>query len=190
MTDFRIQIREKLDAHQKRSISDSTGTPAGVLIPLFERAGKVNVLLTLRTNTVASHKGQISFPGGGSESGDADIRVTALRETYEEVGILPASVEVLGELDDVMAVSNHVVTPVVGVIPYPYRYKISAEEIEEVIEAPLAFFMDTSNCRIEQRPHRGKEVPVYFYQYGSHNVWGLTAYILREFLEICYGIKR
>ncbi len=190
MADFRESIRNKLSTRQREAISDSNGTPAGVLIPLFARGGKVNVLLTLRTNTVASHKGQISFPGGGFEDGDIDIRRTALRETFEEVGIEPSSVEVLGELDDVLAVSNHVVTPVVGVIPFPYRYKISTEEIEEVIEAPLEFFMDTRNCRIEQRPYRGKEVPVYFYQYGKHNVWGLTAYILREFLEICYGVKK
>ena len=190
MTDFRKLISDKLATREKQSMVDSDGMPAGVLIPLFEKSGNVNVLLTLRTNTVASHKGQISFPGGGSESGDVDIRATALRETFEEVGIEPSSVEVLGELDDVMAVSNHVVTPVVGVIPFPYKYKISAEEIEEVIEAPLAFFMDTSNCRIETRPYRGQEVPVYFYQYEQHNVWGLTAYILREFLEICYGIKK
>ncbi len=190
MTDFREQIRSRLAAHARHAIAPSDGTPAGVLIPLLERAGSVQVLLTLRTTTVASHKGQISFPGGGSEDGDADIRATALRETHEEVGIDPASVEVLGELDDVMAVSNHVVTPVVGVIPYPYRYKISAEEIEEVIEAPLSFFMNTSNCRIETRAYRGKDVPVYFYQYGRHNVWGLTAYILRCFLEVCYGIPK
>ncbi len=190
MTDFKELIRTKLAARQRAAISDGNGTPAGVLIPLFERGGKVHILLTLRTNTVASHKGQISFPGGGFEPADSGIRETALRETYEEVGIVPSSVEILGELDDVMAVSNHVVTPVVGVIPFPYRYKISTEEIAEVFEAPLDFFIDTSNCRIETRPYRGKQVPVYFYQYGRHNVWGLTAFIIREFLEICYGVKK
>ena len=187
---FRKLIRSKLAAHQRKLINNPDGSPAGVLIPLFEKGGRTHVLLTLRTNTVASHKGQISFPGGGSETGDSDITATALRETFEEVGIEPRNVEVLGLLDDVMAVSNHVVTPVVGVIPYPFRYRISAEEIAEVIEAPLDFFMDTTNCRIETRAYRGKDVPVYFYQYKEHNVWGLTAYILRCFLEICYGVER
>lgn len=188
--DFRELIRNKLAAHPRKIIDGSTGTPAGVLIPLFEKRGDVHVLLTLRTNTVASHKGQISFPGGGSESGDSDITETALRETVEEVGIEPTSVEVLGLMDDVVAVSNHIVTPVVGVIPYPYRYKISTEEIAEVIEAPLDFFVDTRNCRLETRAYRGKEIPVYFYQYKEHNVWGLTAYVLRCFLEVCYGVPR
>lgn len=190
MNDLKELIRAKLAAHPKRAITDSDGTRAAVLIPLFEKNGEAHVLLTLRTNTVASHKGQISFPGGGSEDGDVDIRQTALRETYEEVGIDPAEIEILGELDDVWAISNHVVTPVVGIIPYPYDYKVSAEEIEEIIEAPLSFFIDTRNCRLETRPYRGKEVRVYFYQYGRHNVWGLTAMILREFLEVCYGIPK
>ncbi len=190
MNDLKQYIRAKLAAHPKRSISDHTGIPAGVLIPLFEKNGEAHVLLTLRTNTVASHKGQVSFPGGGFEDGDADIRQTALRETYEEVGIDPSKIELLGELDDVWAVSNHVVTPVVGIIPHPYPYRVSTQEIEEIIEAPLSFFIDTANCRLETRPYRGKDVPVYFYQYQQHTVWGLTAMILREFLEICYGIPK
>lgn len=190
MKDLKEYIRIKLAAHPKRAISDPAGSPAGVLIPLFEKSGEAHVLLTLRTNTVASHKGQVSFPGGGSEVGDSDIRQTALRETYEEVGIEPAQVEILGELDDVWAISNHVVTPVVGVIPHPFAYRVSTEEIAEIIEAPLSFFMDTNNCRLESRPYRGKDVPAYFYQYEHHTVWGLTAMILREFLEVCYGIPR
>jgi 8-oxo-dGTP pyrophosphatase MutT (NUDIX family) len=188
--DYRALVRDKLAAHPRKQIEAAVGSPAGVLIPLFEKGGKIHVLLTLRTNTVASHKGQISFPGGGSEAGDRDITATALRETFEEVGIEPSSVEVLGRLDDVVAISNYVVTPVVGVIPYPSRYRISTDEIAEVIEAPLDFFMDTRNCRVETRVFRGKDVPVYFYQYKEHNVWGLTAYMLRCFLEVCYGVQR
>lgn len=190
MNEAATNIREKLAGRERISIADPTGTPAGVLVPLFAKDGETHVLLTLRSQNLPSHKGHISFPGGACEEGDKDILETALRETYEEVGIKPNEVTVLGKLDDVIAVSNHTVTPIVGVIPYPYDFKVSTEEIDELVEVPLSFFMNPQNCRIEPKMFRGREVRVYYYQYGKFLVWGLTAYILREFLEICYGIPR
>lgn len=133
---LRRVIDKSLKSHQKRQLDDEEGTPAGVLIPLFMKEGTAHVLLTLRTNDVASHKGQISFPGGGWEDGDKTTLDTALRETQEEVGIRPADVEVIGELDDVMAVSSHRVTPYVGFIPHPYPLAVNTHEIAEVIEIP------------------------------------------------------
>ncbi len=188
MQDTIAQIRSRLAAHQRRSISGAGLTPAAVLMPLFEKNGAAHFLLTLRTHKVDTHKGQISFPGGGWEEGDHTIRETALRESCEEVGIQPRDVQIIGELDDVIAVSDHLVTPVVATIPYPYNFVVSEHEIEELVEIPLSFFMDLKNCRIEERSHRGRTVPVYFYNYDHHVVWGLTAHIIRGFLQVCFDL--
>ena len=157
-----------------------------MLIPIFYKNGEPYLLLTLRTETVASHKGQISFPGGTRDDGDRDLLTTALRETFEEVGIRPEDVEVLGELDDLLAVTNFVVTPFVGVFPYPYDFKVSTEEIAELIEIPLSFFADPRNRRVEERLYRGRMVTVYFYDYGKYTVWGVTARILKGFVDLCF----
>jgi 8-oxo-dGTP pyrophosphatase MutT (NUDIX family) len=185
MDGLKQQIRTSLAKHSKSVASEETFTPSAVLIPIFYKNGEPHLLLTLRTETVASHKGQISFPGGTRENGDRDLLATALRETFEEVGIRPEDVEVLGELDDLLAVTNFVVTPFVGVFPYPYDFKISHDEIAELIEIPLSFFMDPRNRRVEERLYRGRNVTVYFYDYGKYTVWGVTARILKDFVDFC-----
>jgi 8-oxo-dGTP pyrophosphatase MutT (NUDIX family) len=179
------QISETLSGHKKKVVSEEEYTPSAVLIPIFQKNGEPHLLLTLRTEKVASHKGQISFPGGARENGDRDLLATALRETYEEVGIRPEHVEVLGELDDLLAVTNFIVTPFVGIFPYPYNFRISHDEIAELIEIPLAFFLDPVNCRTEQWLYKGRNVTVYFYDYGKYTVWGVTGRILKGFVDLC-----
>jgi 8-oxo-dGTP pyrophosphatase MutT (NUDIX family) len=187
MDDLIQQIRKSLSEHPKTVSAAQEFTPAAVLIPIFKKDGEPHILLTLRTETVASHKGQISFPGGTREEVDRDLLATALRETHEEVGIRPNDVEVLGELDDLLAVTNFMVTPFVGVFPYPYDFRVSSEEIAELIEIPLSFFVDPSNRRTEEWLHRGRYHTVYFYDYGRHTVWGVTARILKGFVDLCFG---
>jgi len=184
---IKAQIKSCLSNYKKNKIIDDNTLPAGVIIPLFEKEGAIYVLLTLRTETVATHKGQISFPGGAWEPGDSSILDTALRETQEEVGIKPEDFEIIGELDDVVAVSDHLVTPFVGFFPYPYDFKVSDVEIAELVEIPLDFFLDDSNRRSGMREHRGKRVTIHYYDYNEHTVWGLTAHILKGFLDLCFG---
>ena len=185
MDGLKQQIRTTLARHSKSMASEEKFTPSAVLIPIFYKNGEPHLLLTLRTETVASHKGQISFPGGTREKGDRDLLATALRETFEEVGIRPEDVEVLGELDDLLAVTNFVVTPFVGVFPYPYDFRVSYDEIAELIEIPLSFFIDPRNRRAEERLYRGRKATVYFYDYGKYTVWGVTARILKGFVDLC-----
>jgi 8-oxo-dGTP pyrophosphatase MutT (NUDIX family) len=185
MDGLKQQIRTTLAQHSKSVASEEKFTPSAVLIPIFYKNGEPHLLLTLRTETVASHKGQISFPGGTRENGDRDLLATALRETFEEVGIRPEDVEVLGELDDLLAVTNFVVTPFVGVFPYPYDFKVSYDEIAELIEIPLSFFVDPRNRRAEEWLYRGRNATVYFYDYDKYTVWGVTAQILKGFVDLC-----
>ena len=117
-------IKETLGARKPKGMDREKYYHAGVLIPLFRENGKYKILFTKRTDMVEHHKGQISFPGGGVEKDDRSVMETALRETQEEIGLMKEEVEILGRTDDILTlVSNFVITPFVGLIPFPYDFE-------------------------------------------------------------------
>jgi 8-oxo-dGTP pyrophosphatase MutT (NUDIX family) len=153
---------------------------AGVLVPVFEREHTPFLLLTKRTDTVEHHKGQISFPGGRQEIDDPDLLTTALRETYEEIGLDPARVQVWGRLDEIdTVVSGFAITPYVGLIPPPQDLNLNPFEIAELVAVPLAAFLDPSNLRTETRMRGGQSHEIYYYTYPPHVIWGATARIIK-----------
>lgn len=185
---MRERVRQILSSREKRHLEGEGLKRAAVLVPLYERDGELYLLLTKRTETLSRHRGEISFPGGGVKERDADLLATALREASEEVGIRPEDVEIVGALDDVVTVSSgFVVTPFVGFIPYPYRFRVSEVEIAELIHLPLAVLQEPWRFRMEIRRREGREVPVYFYTYGPYLIWGLTARILKDLFERCFA---
>jgi len=136
------KLKEILSRRPKERITDDKLVAAAVLLPIYYKEGEVNILFTRRTENVRTHKRQISFPGGARE-GDESLRQTALRESQEEIGLAPGKVKVLGELDDtVTLVSNYIVSPFVGLIPWPYDFKPDGVETDEIIEAPLPTLLD------------------------------------------------
>jgi 8-oxo-dGTP pyrophosphatase MutT (NUDIX family) len=164
--------------------------PAAVLLPLFEKDSAIHVLLTRRTEEVGAHRGQISFPGGRRDDGDRSLLQTALRECEEEIGVPASSIQVLGELDDLVTVTDFIVSPYVGLIPYPYPLRVSHREIAEIIEIPLATFLEPERLRVSRRmEYRGKPHVTYFFDIGPHVVWGVTARILLHLLEIAFGYR-
>jgi 8-oxo-dGTP pyrophosphatase MutT (NUDIX family) len=164
--------------------------PAAVLLPLFLKDGEFHLLFTKRTPHLTHHSGEISFPGGVRDPGDRDSAATALREAWEEVGILPADVEVLGELDDCHSIHNYLVTPVVGLFPADYRLTVNDAEIERIIEVPLSHFGKPGVFRVEDWQWQGKRRAMYFYVHGEDEIWGLTARILKQFLDVLGGTER
>ena len=187
-----MQIREKIKsllAARKRVPMKAGPVPAAVLLPLFLKDGEIHLLFTKRTSHLTHHSGEISFPGGVCDPGDLDSVDTALREAWEEVGISPGDVEVLGQLDDCYSIHNYVVTPVVGVFPPGYRLTVNDAEIERIIEVPLSHFGSPGVFRVEQWEWKGKTRPVYFYNHGDDEIWGLTARILKQFLDILNGTE-
>lgn len=160
--------------------------PAAVLVPLFRRAGEWHVLLTQRTHDVPSHKGQVAFPGGKVEPEDRDRTATALREAEEEIGLAQAHVRVLGQLDELITASNWRITPVVGVFEYPYAFTPSIRELDAIFDVPLAWLADPANLVVRQREPLlpGPPITVYHFHYGPYDIWGATARILRNLLEI------
>jgi len=156
-----------------------------VLIPLFKKDGEYHILFTRRTDKVEHHKGQISFPGGRQDKKDKDLLATALREAREEMGIMEKDVRILGELDDICTVStDFCVSPFVALLPYPYPYKVNRQEIEEVIEVPLSGLLDNRRFRQELYEKDGQPFPVYFFQHQDHTIWGATAKILKQLLDL------
>ena len=176
-------IKKIIAEHPRKTIEDKSRIPAAVLILLYEKAGEVCLLFTRRTEKVASHKGQISFPGGARDHKDESWETTALREAAEEVGIIPETVEVLGLLDDCLTVSsNYVVTPVVGTTATPPQFHLNLDEVEEVIEIPLSFFQDVLRQKIS--PTEEFAPKVLTFQYREHFIWGVTACIMKQFLSL------
>ena len=158
---------------------------AAVLLPLYETEAGPRFVLTKRTELVPTHKGQISFPGGGFQTADGDLHTTALRESEEEIGLRRGDVAVVGVLDDtVTAASAHIVRPFVGFIPYPYSFRLDSFEIERLVHLPLRPLMEPNCFREEIRERDGRPHSVYFFEYDGQTIWGLTARILKQFVEV------
>jgi 8-oxo-dGTP pyrophosphatase MutT (NUDIX family) len=157
---------------------------SAVLVPLFSREGAIHVVFTQRPVSLRTHGGQISFPGGAREDGDATPLHTALRETKEELGIPREKVEVLGLLNEIPTITQYRIAPFVGVIPANFPYLPNADEIEEIIEVPIAHLLNPMIQRTERRTVFGREREIYFFEYGRHVIWGATARILKDLLEV------
>jgi len=162
-----------------------TLTPAGVLIPIFDRPDEgLSVLLTQRSAELKHHAGQISFPGGRMEPDDVDIAATALRESQEEVGIAGDAVSVVGFLQPMPTITGYAVTPVVGLVDAAVTVEVDRTEVEFSFEVPLHFLLDGGNRRIVQRDLHGKSFPMAEFQYEGHRIWGATAMMIIQFIKI------
>ncbi len=140
-------------------------------------------MLTKRTEAVPTHKGQVSFPGGGYRESDGDLRVTALREAEEEIGLRPTDVAIVGRLDDAAtSASAHIVRPFVAVVPCPYAFAADQREIERVIHLPLAALLDAPFREEPWVRDDGRRTMIFIQEYGGETVWGLTARILYQFV--------
>lgn len=179
----RSRLASHLQAFPRKTIAVGDLRPAAVLLPLFQRNNEDHLLFTERTAHLEHHAGEISFPGGRYDDRDNDLVETALRESEEELGIVRSDVEVLGRLDDFYSVHGYHVVPYVGVIPRPDNLKHDPNEIAGTFEAPLNHFRNPEIHRVENWQHGGKWISVDFYQYEGYVIWGLTAAILRQFLE-------
>jgi len=169
------QIGEILRHRKKKKITGENLRASAVLIPLFYNQGQYHVLFTERSEEVEFHKGQVCFPGGTREPSDSSLLQTALRESEEEISLKAKDVEILGELDDsVTLTSNYVISPFVAFIPYPYPFKVDGREIKEFFSVPLAFLMDEANFKQDS----------YSYEYEGHIIWGATARILKQFIDL------
>src|SRR5690625_1471554 len=160
---------------------------AAVLVPLVARPEGLQVLLTRRSARLSTHAGQIAFPGGCREPHDRDLVATALRETEEEIGLAPRQVRTLGQLDLYVTRTGFAVTPVVGwveeAVPVE-QLMVDPQEVDEVFEVPLPFFLNRDNLKRHSRWEGGKERQFYVYPYGVYYIWGATAGVLNTLAEV------
>lgn len=156
--------------------------PAGVLVPVLCE-GPARLILTMRSSALKHHPGQIAFPGGKQDEGDADVVAAALREAHEEIGLDPANVEVLGTLPPHETVTGFLMTPVLGRVRAGFTPRPEAGEVAEVFDVPLAHVLCRSAYRIEGRRWRGTRRLYYTVPWGPYYIWGATARILRGMAE-------
>ena len=183
--ELKQRIKQVLSGRDPKRLRNTTLKRAAVLMALFERGGEYHVLFTRRTEEVNYHKGQISFPGGSISSQDKTALDTALRESYEEIGLRPEDVEILGDLDDMYTVSsNFIVTPFVAIVPAEYNYVPNPAEVKEILSIPLNAFWRETRFWLEASSLRGHAMTAYFFEYKGQVIWGATARILKGFLDL------
>ena len=184
---FADGIMKNLSIREKKSCTYPDYRCASVLILLVNKNNSPHVILTLRTDSVSTHKGQVSFPGGGVDDTDENYLFTALRETHEEIGVPPEKIKILGEFDDYISLAGFEVHVYAGITDYPVEYNLSADEIDTILEVPLSIFCNKEYYKCDIIQHKGNEVAVYYYDWQGTTIWGMTARILTDFAEMITG---
>jgi 8-oxo-dGTP pyrophosphatase MutT (NUDIX family) len=185
----KAELKQLLDKRQKSIIEDTSRVSSAVLIPLYKDRGIYHIVFIKRTETVKEHKGQISFPGGAREKEDKSLLDTALRESWEEIGLDTKDVEIIGEMDDeITTTSNFIVTPYIGVLSWPYHFVKNTDEVDDILCIPIPALTE-KNCR---RPGTevldGEKLESCAYHYREKVIWGATARILSKFLDIMQSV--
>ena len=184
------QIRHRL-AHYGVKVVDDNLFPhlvgkqpkeAAVLIPLTQIEQEWHILFTRRTDRVESHKGQVSFPGGAREQDDSDAQATALRESFEEIGLLPAHVALLGQMTQRKTISNYLVTPVIGYYESPYEFNTNRFEVQHVFTVPLRWLANRENW-FTYTFDETSNIVVKYRDYDGETVWGITAKITQDLIR-------
>lgn len=184
------KIRQALSLRQKKNISDKRLAEAAVLVPIFCEGGEHHILFTRRSNRVAYHKGQVSFPGGARSEVDSSLLDTALRESWEEIGLKAKDGEILGELDDTPTVtSRFIISPFVAFIPHPYEFTVNRDEIDEIFDVPVSVLLHKANWRQERHVVGDEVVTTYSCEYEGRVIWGATARIVKQFLDVWQSVS-
>jgi len=176
------QLRKRLHHHRPWRLR-SRGREAGVLVALT-CSSDPEVILTLRAATLSTHSGEVSFPGGKRDPDDRDLLSTALREAHEEVALRPDDVEIIGSLGQVVSKHHLQVMPWVGVVASHQPLQANPDEIDRILRVPLSYLLDPDNRRLDRLEFAGQTRYVPAWHWDGEVIWGLTAYILAELLNV------
>jgi len=181
------RLEEQLSGNRSERQTEWAARPAAVLVPLYWDQSGWHLLFTRRTEQLGSHRGQVSFPGGGIDPKDRNPVETALRETEEEIGIPAEAIRVLGCMDKLITVTQYEITPVVAVLPWPQPLQINHSEVARVFGVPILWLADPDNLELRHRLPMisGPSIPVYFFKpFDAEIIWGATARIVLAFLDL------
>jgi len=159
---------------------------AGILVPVTDDTGNPEMIFTLRSAHLKTHRGQVAYPGGKRDPGDPSLAATALRETHEEIGLPPEAVKVIAPLSQVMSLHRILVTPYVGVVPADHPLEPNPDEIESVFRVPLSFFLEDKRERTDTLSFLNSTLYVPCYRWERYQIWGLSAVVLVDFLNAVY----
>jgi 8-oxo-dGTP pyrophosphatase MutT (NUDIX family) len=179
-------LTRTLAERQRTTLTAPDKTAAAVLVPLVSVDGEPHLLFTRRAASLPHHQGQVAFPGGSYHPGvDSDLAATALRETAEEINLEPASVRLLGPLDDIETVaSRFVITPFVGVVPHPYPWRPAPGEVDAIFLVSLRVLRQPEVVRHEIWDFDGRQIPIDSYAVAGHVIWGATFRITQNLLGL------
>jgi 8-oxo-dGTP pyrophosphatase MutT (NUDIX family) len=171
-----------------RSVLEEGFNPAAVLMPIQEKAGEHYLILIERAATLRSHGGEIAFPGGNVIAEDKDALAAALREFQEEIEIDPGNVQIIGQLDQVTIGSRYLVTPFVGIVRLPFTVSPNEQGVNSVISIPVSALLEP-DCFATELKADGSARVIYHFRYEALDIWGATARILKQLLEVAYGFR-
>jgi 8-oxo-dGTP pyrophosphatase MutT (NUDIX family) len=183
---LRDHVRQALSGYQPNKIELGQLYPSGVLFLLHERRGEDHIVFQQRTQTVQHHKGEVSLPGGARDPEDVDLLATALRETQEEIGVPAGLIEIYGQLDDTVTRTGYLVRPYVGVTPSGLAIEFTAaeQEVSELFHVPLAHLLSEESHGWKAVDRDGELQTVPAYTWEENRIWGATARMLGQFLEL------
>ncbi len=182
-------IQKRLEKRKSFVLNHPGFNHSAVLIPICSENGILNFILTKRTDTLKHHKGEISFPGGRQDEMDKDLTATALRETEEEIGVKSEYVEILGRLDDLFTITRYIITPFVGIIHENIEYHSNTTEVAELLHIPLELFLTEDKFCEKNMVRNGTNYPLYYYYWNNYEIWGATAYIINQFIELIFDFQ-
>jgi 8-oxo-dGTP pyrophosphatase MutT (NUDIX family) len=186
--DLATVLPQALARRRRTALARPDKTVAAVLVPLFFHGGEPHLVYIRRAHDLPHHRGQIAFPGGRHQAEDATLEATALREASEEIGLAPGDVRLLGALDDTETMgSRFVITPFVGLVPYPYEWRACPREVDTIFTVPLGTLAAPGAEHLETWNFGGTEVPITTFPVDGHVIWGVTQRITRNLLDILAG---
>lgn len=176
-----------LASRSRRSSDKAELTPAAVLIGLMQVDDDVHFLLTRRTDSVETHKGQVAFPGGMIEGDETPIEA-AIREAEEEIGLQRKDITIIGMLDDMNTPTGFRVTPVIALVDAASAMHPNADEVARIFTVPIRYFLDAKNERTEERFLSGEMRTIFIYEYDGEMIWGVTAFIIKHFIDVVMSV--
>jgi 8-oxo-dGTP pyrophosphatase MutT (NUDIX family) len=182
-------VQKKMKDRKPLILNHPNFVHSAVLMPIFSENQELKFILTKRTESLKRHRGEISFPGGRKDQRDKSLEETALRETDEEIGVPPGKIKILGRLDDLFTITRYIITPFIGIIAKPVECRSNSREVAELLYVPLDLFLQKEKFAEKNIPQDGANFPVYYYYWNNYEIWGATAHIINQFMEIIFDFQ-